>query len=165
MIRYTGILIISLFLFSSGFTQGTSDSLIILPRGALTIAYRGEVVKLSKIGDIVENTPEAYESFRRADANNAAMNGCGLVGGFIIGYQLGSLLGGAEVDEGWIVTTGAGLVFVGLSLGFQMTRNRHLYLTVKKYNESLKPQAGNQKKEMILGFGFQKHGMGINLCF
>lgn len=95
-----------------------------------------------------------------AKSNSDVAGVFGLAGGFLIGWPLGSLVGGR--DPNWaLVGIGAGLIAIGIP--FSGSAVRHAKESVRIYNEGL-PTIGINH-EMEINLGFKGNGVAFNLKF
>lgn len=92
--------------------------------------------------------PEAYEY----------MKVVGFVGGALIGWQLGSAIGGGQPN--WVVAgIGAGVLLVAIPLG--KGYNTHALKAVELYNSQGSGELA--KSNIKLQFGLTNHGVGLAL--
>lgn len=109
--------------------------------------YKGGILymemKLKKTGDVgsvlLKNPdPEVQLHFDKYKSNSAAMRIFSLIGGFGLGYSVGTVIGGGKMNPA-IFGTGAGALLTGLI--FNGKANKKLRLSVNAYNASFKSNA------------------------
>jgi hypothetical protein len=109
---------------------------------------------------IMEPNPQAYATFKKARANYNAAIVLGAAGGFLVGYPLGTALGGGDPQWG-LAAGGVALILIALPLDAAFKKNARiaidLYNTDKgKTAQQFRPQ---------LHVGMQRTGVGMSLRF
>ena len=96
----------------------------------------GRLLKPKEVLSIMQSNPEAFNAFKKAKSNYDAANVFGFIGGFMIGWPLGSALGGGEPQWG-IAAGGAAVLLLGipLSRGYQ----KHARNAIDIYNKNDQP--------------------------
>ena len=154
-------LIISIFLIfsvSASFSQTTQDSITIKGN---RFYQNGEVLSMPQLSNILSANPSAYKMIKeaRSSASFAGILSC--AGGFLIGYPLGTAIGGGEPK--WAMAgIGAGLLIIAIPIS--SGANKKAKKAVRLYNKSLKPIT-YQKPKTSFCIENTKNGIGIVMRF
>lgn len=115
------------------------------------------LLKPAELQSIFANNPAAYEAMRKAKGNYDAASVIGFVGGFLVGWPIGTSIGGG--DPNWALAgVGAGLVL--LSIPFASGYTKYATEAANIYNNSLEEKAAYRPYWRI---GTTRHGLGICL--
>jgi hypothetical protein len=121
--------------------------------------HQGKTLKPKELINITRSNPEAYKEMRKAKSNYDVAVLTSSVGGFLVGWPLGTAIGGG--DPNWAIAgAGAGLIVLSLPLSsayFKRAKN-----AVKIYNEDINRTG---KKDVDLKWGINSNGIGIKLIF
>jgi hypothetical protein len=79
----------------------------------------------------MKTNPEAFSFYNKARTNNTLGFIIGFAGGFMIGYELGGLISGKDIQWGIM---GAGMGLVGISIPFSSAAMRNFRKAVFSYN-------------------------------
>ncbi|MFB6318144.1 hypothetical protein [Saccharicrinis sp. FJH54] len=102
----------------------------------------------------------AYKQIQSARANSAIAGILGGVGGFLVGYPLGTALAGG--DPNWTMAgVGAGLVVI--SIPISISSNKKVKQAVDIYNEDLRTSLIRYETE--LRFSMTQNGIGLKFRF
>ncbi|MEP0985491.1 hypothetical protein [Ekhidna sp.] len=116
-----------------------------------------EKKSLTSIIDILASYPEASEYAQKARSNYDIGITLGFIGGGLVGWELGKVIGGREING---VVFGSGLaialVTIPLTSGFKNNINAAIGIYNKKSNEPV---------ETTLNLGLQQHGIGMSFYF
>ncbi|WP_421764422.1 hypothetical protein [Ekhidna sp.] len=116
-----------------------------------------EKKSLTSIIDILDDYPEASEYAQKAKSNYDVGITLGFIGGGLVGWELGKVIGGGEING---VVLGSGLaialVTIPLTSGFKNNINAAIGIYNKKSNEPV---------ETTLNLGLQQHGIGMSFYF
>lgn len=104
---------------------------------------------------ITKSNPEATAEMKKANSNNTIASILGSTGGFLIGWPLGTALGGGEPN--WSMA-GVGAGILAVSIPFSTAFTRHAKNAINIYNSS--PKATGMKP---LDFKLQSTGNGVAL--
>jgi hypothetical protein len=102
--------------------------------GGMRFFQHGENLRMGQLTEIMKPNPEAYSYLQKAKTNNAFALIFSAIGGFAIGWELGSSLGGKSIDWG---VMGGGIGAAGLSIPFGIATKRNISKAVRIYNVSL----------------------------
>ena len=120
------------------FSQDTKarDSILITgsAMGGMRFFQHGENMRLGQLSEILKPNPEAFAYFQKARMNNAFALIFSAIGGFAIGWELGSSLGSKSINWGIM---GGGIGVAGLSFSFAIGAKRNISKAVRIYNASL----------------------------
>lgn len=138
--------------------QLTTDSIQIKKRLGPVFQKDGRNLTPKNLLDITKPNPDAYAEMKLANSNYVASMFFQLPGGFLIGYPIGTALGGG--DPNWTMAAiGASLVIISIPLisGY----NRHATNAVNIYNKGI----SSASKPLSLRLGFNPEGIGMKICF
>lgn len=147
--------------FSSASFAQTNNEVLTMKNGFFGWEFRKneQRLKMGEVADLLKNNPEASERFASARSNNTVATILGGVGGFLLGYTLGSSAGGGKAN--WSVGgAGGGLVVAGLVLSVKANNQARRAVTL--YNEGLKTGFLRQPE---LKLGITENGAGLVLNF
>lgn len=114
----------------------TADSITVVQRMGPVFYQNGQVLKPRHLLEITRVNPEAHQEMRAAKSNYDASQVLGFIGGALIGWQLGTALGGGEAN--WVMA-GVGAGIVGISIPFSAAYNKRARNAVSIYNKGRKP--------------------------
>ncbi len=137
--------------------DNTKIEIIKRPLGTI-FQQDGKVLAPKQIMKITQSNPEAYEEMRKAKSNYNISQLFATVGGFLIGWPLGTAIGGGEPD--WALA-GVGASFVLISIPFGSTYTKHASKAVNLYNqkETVPPDNPNLKLHLA------PNGINLSLVF
>jgi hypothetical protein len=108
---------------------------------------------------ILQTNSEAYEKYRSARSTAILATVFSSAGGFLIGYPLGTALGGGEPN--WAIAgVGAGLVVIAIPI--TQSANKKANEAVKTYNKGLQDFL---VKNTEIKLGITAHGIGLRIKF
>ncbi|MEA3504020.1 MAG: hypothetical protein U9R32_02325 [Bacteroidota bacterium] len=134
------ILILLIFCFTYSFSQevvketNNSGEKIIVDGNKF---YQHDIrLTLPQLSDIVSVNPDSYKMVKSAKGSASFAGVLGYAGGFLIGWPLGTALGGGEPN--WAMAgIGAGLVVIAIPIS--SGANKKIKEAVALYNDGLKP--------------------------
>jgi hypothetical protein len=153
------ILFALIFLTINLFGQIPSDSIQIKKRLGPVFQQNGKNLTPNQLMAITKSNPDAYAEMKIANTNYVASLFLQFPGGFLIGYPIGTAIGGGKPN--WTMAAiGAGLVVVAIPLisGY----NKHATNAVRIYNKRLK-SSSMPASTIILGF--TANGIGFRVRF
>jgi len=114
--KITLILCVLIVLSYSVFGQTTSDSITVQTISGGCKIYQGSrLLTLSELADAVQTNDIAYQEVKKAQSTNNFSTIIGSIGGFMIGYPLGTALGGGKPN--WTVFgIGVGLAVISIPI-------------------------------------------------
>ena len=134
--KKTILFLILMIVCSTMFGQSKSDSITVKDVfGGYKFFQNDKQLTLSQVGTILKQNEFAYKEFNKAKSNNTIASIIGGVGGFMIGYTLGTAMGGGKAN--WTVAgIGAGLVLV--SIPISNNYKKRAKSAIDSYNEGQK---------------------------
>jgi hypothetical protein len=154
LIILTGLICLTLALFG----QNSSDSIQVKKRLGPVFQQNGMTLTPNQLMTITKSNPDAYAEMKIANKNYIASLFFQIPGGFLIGYPIGTAIGGG--DANWTMAAiGAGLVVIAIPLisGY----NKHASNGVRIYNKGLKVSTIHSS----LSLGFSANGIGLRFKF
>ncbi|MCF8303691.1 MAG: hypothetical protein K9I94_10495 [Bacteroidales bacterium] len=160
------ILLVGLFISTLAAGQSQPDTITYEKAGgSYQFKHRGSVLTPAQLKGKMRGYPQAYDYMQKAKTNADVANVFAYAGGFLIGYQLGSLIGGGEFNAA-VAGAGGRLILVAIPLvsGY----NKNALKAVKIYNQKLSEQAPGDEASMDglqIHFGQTNHGVGVRVSF
>ena len=164
----SAFLIIAFILLSSfaSHAQNSSDTIRMEKRGLGYVCYKdNEMLNFTQLVHLTSSNSETAKLLRASKNMQVGAYVFGCFGGGFMGYSLGYALGTAMNGNTLNKTLffsmlGAGAVFAGIGIGFEVGANNKVKEGVEIYNKSIK-----QKNNTSLDLGFSSNGMGLRLNF
>jgi hypothetical protein len=153
------ILIIAIFGTAVCLSQNLSDTIEVQQRLGKVYLQHDKLLPSRDLHSILNSNENAAPEVKQAKANLAPLYLFSCAGGFMIGWPLGTAIGGGDPQWG-LAAIGAGLVV--LAIPFQIGYNKHIALAVKIYNSDLK-KIGVSKKSLEIGLA--RNGIGLEIRF
>jgi hypothetical protein len=156
---------IFLFCFSSH-AQNSSDTIRIEKKGLGYVYYKDDVMVNYK--QALQLTASNVDAFRLLEKSNSLRNagyvfataGGGCVG-YSLGYVLGTVMVGNTINQPLFFSMlGAGAVFIGIGIGFEVGANNKAKEGITVFNNAIK-----QSNNANLGLGFSPNGVNLRLNF
>lgn len=122
----------------TSFSQSTNkDSITISKRGLGDIKYFQGTTRLTgkQVGTIMLPNTDATTQWKKSRTNLTLAYVFGIIGGAMVGYELGSALSGKDTN-GAVIGIGAGMV--GLSIVFGINSDKKAKRAVSTYNTSFR---------------------------
>ena len=149
----------SLLLLSSSFGQSEGEITSKKVFGGYTFSQGDKTLTINQLLSTMKENPEAYDLMKSAKSTTDAATVLGAIGGFMIGWPLGSAIGGG--DPNWALAgIGAGVLAIGIPVG--ISANRKVLNAVDRYNQGLQNTSINATPKLNLTFG---NGFGLALNF
>lgn len=127
----------------------------------ISFQQNGKTLKFGEIVPVVQTNDQAYKLIKSAKSSYDLSNVLGFAGGFMIGWPLGTSIGGG--DPNWtLAAIGAGLVVIAIPIG-NGAKNK-AKSAIDSYNSSLETISQNAYKPR-LEFASMKSGLGLRLTF
>lgn len=123
----------------------------------------GYLLTIPDYKDLFRNNPEALHEIKVANFHYKCGLYLGYVGGFVVGYCLGSAINGDHLDASWGWTLGASAAVVGVGLVIYNSGNSHQRKAIDIYNSAFREQ--NLKETGELKVGFTNSGLGFAYRF
>ena len=136
------MLIVSLLIYASSSAAmaqkpGYKDSIEVVKvaLGGLKFYQHDKRLTMGELTNIMRPNPEAFKYLKKAKTNNTIAFISGIVGGFLIGYELGRLVGDNEIN--WsLMGAGAGAIVIGIP--FDISGRRNARKAVYLYNAAFR---------------------------
>lgn len=128
--------------------------------GGYQFTQGGKRLNFSQLSEIMKPNEVAFQEIKAAQSNNTLAAVFGGAGGFLIGYPVGTALGGGEPN--WTMAAiGAGLVVIAIPIG--QKANKQAKNAVENCNSSLNSSSFKMKTDFKLAF--TGNGIGLTLKF
>ncbi len=123
--------------------------------------YQGEKrLNMNQLVNAIKPNEQAYNQIKTAQSSYALASIIGFAGGFMVGWPIGTAIGGGEPN--WIMAgIGAGLIVVSIPISQKF--NRQAKQAVDTYNGGLQTSSFWDKRE--LRFSMTGNGIGFTLRF
>lgn len=156
------ILPIFLICFSTNlFSQTFTDSITMKKGFGAYQFYQGKQrLKLNQLAYKMKANDQAYQYFRSAESTYAVSSLIGGVGGFMVGWPIGTAIGGGDPSWG-MAGIGAALIIVTIPL--TQSFNKKAKQAIDTYNGGLRTSSFWDESE--LKFSMAGDGMGLRLSF
>ena len=154
-----------LFCFSSN-AQNSSDTIRIARKGLGTVYYHDtKELTFKQAKALTKDNQAAYRLMQKADTMRVASYALGIVGGVALGFSLGHAIGRVMVGNTinkplFFSMLGAGVVFIGISIGCEVGANNNAKEAVAIFNNAIK-----QSNNANLDLGFSPGGVMLRLNF
>jgi len=139
-----------------------SDSPVVMekkPLGGYVFSQHGERLRVKEVVDIMESNTAVYDQMKRAQTNYGWATVVGGAGGFLIGWPLGTALGGGDPEWGMLA---AGAVLVGVSIPITSKFVRQSQTAIALYNEGIGATEPTRPSMQLL---VQGNGLGLRWQF
>ena len=146
---------------SFSFAQTVNDSVLIKKVGKDYQFYQNdEKLNMSQLLVILRQNDLALKQIKSAQASHTFGLVLGMAGGFMVGYPIGTALGGGEPNWTSAIVGGA-LVAVAIPISMSFTKKAHR--AIETYNAGLQTTSFWDTHE--LRFSFAANGVGFTLNF
>jgi hypothetical protein len=156
-------IILTLLAVSMSFTFGqtVSDSVSMKKVFGGYQFYQGEKrLNMNQLVNMMKPNNQAYQQIKSAQSTYTLSTIIGGVGGFMVGWPIGTALGGG--DPNWTMAgIGAGLIVV--SIPISQSFNKKAKQAVETYNSGLQTSSFWDKNELKLSL--TGNGLGLTLNF
>ncbi|GGF26723.1 hypothetical protein [Echinicola rosea] len=127
--------------------------------GGYQYTLNGQPISLKHMTIAMESNPEAFDLIKKARANTTIASIFGFAGGALIGWPIGTAIGGEEPN--WALAgIGAGLIAVAIPIS--SSANKKTNQAIEIYNSNLY-SSGYFKPEFK--FLTNKNGIGLAMSF
>ncbi len=164
MKNFTFIIVLLILGLTNVSAQTQNDSITVKKVfGGYQFSQGEQRLNMQQLVKTLKPNEEAYKQIKSARSNQTIGMIFGAAGGFMIGYPLGTALGGGEPK--WIMA-GIGAGLVAISIPFSSKANKKAKQAVKTYNQGLK----NKKVSSVwdkseLNFSMTPNGIGLIFHF
>lgn len=157
--KRTFFIFIFLMSLSQLFAQNQSDSIEVRKNLGTIFVQNGKNLSPRLLLELTQTNDEAYKEMKIAKRNFDAGTILGVTGGFMVGWPIGTALGGGKPN--WAMA-GIGAGLIAISIPFSVAYTRHAKNAVRIYNSGLK-KLGLNKTE--IRFGLTYSGVGVRMTF
>lgn len=142
--------------------QHRTDSIEITKSfGGYRFYQHNQQLSLKQLQNQLQPNDAAYKLVKSARGSNTFATILGAAGGFLVGWPLGTAIGGG--DPNWTMAAiGGGLI--GVSVPVSIGANKKLKKAVAIYNDAL-VTTGSKPSPLQLQFKHGAGGMGLAICF
>lgn len=162
MLRRTLPLILILISSICVFSQNTDTIQAVKLGSGYMYVSNGKTLNIQNIESMVMNNTEAYQYVKKAKGSASFANVLSYAGGFLIGWNLGGLISGQEIN---LPTLGIGCGLIAVAIPIASSAGKKLKTGVGIYNQELKQQSFNEKSNYDLKFGMSANGLALTLNF
>jgi len=140
-------------------SQTSTDSIQIVRKNGLKFSQHGKILKPAELLTIMKPNSEAYTIMKKAKGSRDIGTIIGSVGGFMVGWSIGGLIGKGEIDTKLLIAGGA---LVIASIPFGSSYNSNATKAVNIYNDGLSnPMNGGAFFEIHTS----ENGIGLKVSF
>lgn len=141
--------------------QNTADTLGLKKKGgSYAILKDGKPITLAEATGILASNEQAAKIFQSAKSNNTFASIISGIGGFMVGWPIGTAIGGGEPN--WAMAgIGAGLILVALPINGAY--NKKAKEAVELYNQGKRSTSFWQKSDINLTL--KGNGVGLKIVF
>ncbi len=164
MFKKSFILLLSLALSISIFSQKNSADTIQIVKagGGYNFRLNGETINVNNMQVLMQNNTEALKYLKKAKTTNGFLSVISYAGGFLIGYPLGTLIGGGEPN--WMLAAvGCGLVAIAIPISSSVKSNARKAVSI--YNSGLSGTSYRSTETYNLHLSYSQNGLGLCLTF
>lgn len=112
-----------------------SDTIEIRKSFGTRYRLHGKNLLPRQLVEITKSNPEAYQEMKIAKSNYDGGYALGAIGGFMVGWPLGTAIAGR--DPNWVLA-GIGVGFIVVSIPLTAAYNKHAKAAVNIYNRDLR---------------------------
>ena len=161
MKKITALLALLTISLSFSFGQTPTDSIVIKKTFGGYQFYQGaKRLNMNKLVKTMQPNEQAYKEIKKAQSTYTLITIFSAAGGFMVGWQIGTALGGGEPN--WALAgIGAGLIIV--SIPISQNFNKQAKTAVTTFNGGIKTSSFWDRNE--LRFGLTADGAGLSLRF
>jgi len=122
--------------------------------------YKGEELTGLRLEDVIQNNAEAARYFNKAKVSASFGSVLGYAGGFMIGWPIGTALGGGKAN--WTMAAiGCGLVVIAIPI--VSSSNHNVLKAVNAFNQETLTSSRNTYYNITLGMN--QSGLGLAIHF
>jgi hypothetical protein len=157
--RPTFVTFFFFFLIYSTCAQTHSDPITIKKAfGGYKFLQNNQPLTLKQLGTALQSNPEASKLFQQAKPNATAATIFGFAGGFLVGWPIGTAIGGGKPS--WeLAGIGAGLIVV--SIPFSASFNKKAKAAIDTFNQGIQTSSLHRRTEFKLNVSMSRVGLEI----
>ena len=118
-----------------------------------------ETLTLDKLEKTLQNNPTSIEYFNKAKSTKGIVTVLGYAGGFLIGYPLGTMMGGGKAN--WTMAA-IGCGFIAIAIPIASGADKNILKAVQAYNMDTPL---SHKDNYELKMGVNQNGLALALRF
>lgn len=159
MIKHICLCSVFTFFVIEVFAQQKIDTIAMRQSLGVTFQMHGRMLKPRQLLSHTKPYDEAYALMRKAKTNYDVASVFSFAGGFLIGWPIGTAIGGGEPN--WTLAgIGAGLVVI--SIPFSSAYGKHAKHAVRIYNRG---QKASDEDDVGMDLGWTSQGMTLRFTF
>lgn len=142
--------------------QATSTDTIQMTKagGTCRYKYKGEEISAIGLQEVIQNNATAMQYFNKAKGTAGFVNIIAYCGGFLIGYPIGTAIGGRQPN--WTMAIiGGGLVVLAIPIAGSI--NRNISKAVNAYNQDI--LTPRKETGYNVRLGMNQSGLGLAIRF
>ena len=161
MKRITILIFLLAIVCSFTYGQASTDSISMRKVFGGYLFYQGDNrLNMNQLVNTMKPNEQAYRQIKSAQSTNTLATIIGSVGGFMVGWPIGTAIGGGEPN--WTLAgIGAGLIVV--SIPITQSFNKRAKQAVDTFNGGL--QTSSIRERCELKFSMTGNGIGLTLNF
>ena len=157
MIKRTSLVLVGVLFSLQVFSQ-SGDITYEKTFGGLKFYQHGQVLRPKQMLNKMSGNQVAYDYMKKAKTNYDVAQVLGGIGGFMVGWPIGTAIGGGEPN--WTMAAiGGGIVLLALPLNHGFNKN------AKKAVGSYNDKGDASSRKIKLDFAVDKYGVGVVLRF
>jgi len=122
--------------------------------------YHGEELSMEKFGVIIQDNARAMEEFKKGKGTAGFVSVLGYAGGFLIGYPVGTAIGGGKPV--WaMAAVGCGLIVIAIPIAGSI--NHNVLKAAQAYNQGTPTSCVDSRYD--IRFGMTQSGLGLSIRF
>ncbi|MFY0599273.1 MAG: hypothetical protein JXR03_06345 [Cyclobacteriaceae bacterium] len=130
--------------------------------GGYQFSQYGKTIKMGQLPDRVQTNSEAFELAKSAKSSFIFANVLGAVGGFMIGWPLGTAAGGG--DPQWTML-GIGASIAAISIPLSISSNKKAINAIEKFNGDLEKNTDTALNKIEFNLTLKGNGIGLVMSF
>ncbi|KAF0201600.1 MAG: hypothetical protein FD170_2606 [Bacteroidetes bacterium] len=143
------------------FGQTTTDTISMKKKSGGFEFYQGENrLTMNQLIMTIKPNEQAYSQIKSAQANYTFALVLSYAGGFMVGYPIGTAIGGG--DPNWLLA-GIGASLIVFSIPLSQSFNTKAKQAIDTYNRGLQTSSSLERSE--LKFSISENGIGLVLRF
>ena len=161
MQRLLLLVILTSTIFNSYAQRSTSDTIVMVKRfGGYQYFKNDRQMSMPQLEKMFLDKEQAYKEIKASRAASTTSSVLGYIGGFCIGWPIGTALGGGKPMWG-MAAVGAGITAISIPLSIRA--NKKARSAVARYNDGVTSNSSILLKEVKLNFG--NNGIGVVMKF
>lgn len=132
---FTGVVIIAIFFSATASAQTDTLSYSSSFFGGTRIHQGERKMTLAAARDMMQPGTDAFKYLQKARTQSTLAIVSGFIGGALIGFELGKMIGGKDAN-GAVIGVGAGFILVGIP--FDISARKNVKRSVYAYNAALR---------------------------